>query len=416
MTSDRDNLIRHSVVVLVLTHIASVGNLLFHVVMGRTLSKEEYGILVSMLGIALIFTTPMVAMQNTLAHFAARLAQENRAGDIRGLIHKWMKKIFMVGAPLCLLILVLSSPLASALHLASSLPLVLTTLTILAALFVPVLSGALQGTQSFVWMSVTANAWGIVRLIAGAALVVCISATAVSGLTAYAAGMVASLAIGFVAVALVVPRGGSTGQEAEQSDRYFLLSLASVLGYSVLMYADMILVKRFFTDPEDYGNYARAATIARTMVFLPQPIAGALFPKVVSDGSRSEADTGRLVKALLFGCVIIAGSLTLCIMFPELLLLALYKDTAPTAAMLKLVRTISCAMAPLGLTFLLMNFELAQRRFACLWILFACAAALVGGICLFHSSLWNVVTVLACCATMSTVALATVSFRKRIRC
>jgi O-antigen/teichoic acid export membrane protein len=412
MTSDRDNLIKHSLVVLILAHTAGAANLLFHVVMGRTLSKEEYGILVSMLGIALIFTTPMVAMQNTLAHFAARLVQENRAGDIRGLIRTWIRKIFIVGAPLCLLIIIMSGRLAAALHLPNSLPLVITTCAILAALFVPVLAGALQGTQSFVWMSVTANAWGIVRLMAGAALVVFVSATALSGLTAYAAGMVASLAIGFAAIALVVPREGSTGQNADQSDSYFLLSLASVLGYSVLMYADMILVKRFFTDPEDYGNYARAATIARTMVFLPQPIAGALFPKVVSDGSRSEADTGRLVKALLFGCIIIAVSLALCVVFPQLLLLALYKDAAPTAAMIKLVRAVSCAMAPLGLTFLLMNFELAQRRFACLWILFACAAALVGGICLFHSSLLSIVAVLACCATMSTLALAAVSFRK----
>jgi O-antigen/teichoic acid export membrane protein len=178
------------------------------------------------------------------------------------------------------------------------------------------------------------------------------------------------------------------------------------------MYADMILVKRFFTDPEDYGNYARAATIARTVVFLPQPIASALFPKVVSNGNRSDADTRRLVKALLFGCVIIAGSLALCVMFPQLLLLALYKDATPTPEMIKLVRAVSCAMAPLGLTFLLMNFELAQRRFACLWILLACAVALAGGICFFHSSLWNIVAVLACCATMSALALATVSFRK----
>jgi O-antigen/teichoic acid export membrane protein len=412
MDREPDNLIKHSILVLALTHTANIANLLFHVVMGRTLPKEEYAILVSVLGIALIFATPMVAMQNTLAHFTGRLQQQNRSGDIRRLVRSWIVKILLIGTPAVLLILICCNRAAAALHMPSSVPLIITACAIFAALFVPVLSGALQGIQSFVWMCVTANAWGIVRLILGAVMVACVSASAISGVTAHAVGMVISLLVGTAGIALVIPKGTSSGQELDQSDRYFFLSLAAMLGFSVLMYADMILVKHFFTNPEDYGNYARAATIARTLVFLPFPIAGVLFPKVVSEGGRSAADAGTLIKALLFTCVIIAGSLTLFLLFPKIVLLALYKESSPTAEMVRLVRLLSCAMAPLGLTFMMMNFELAQRRFACLWILAACAAALVGGICVFHASLWNVVITLAGAASVSAIVLAALSFRR----
>jgi len=61
------------------------------------------------------------------------------------------------------------------------------------------------------------------------------------------------------------------------------------------------------------------------MVFLPQPIAWALFPKVVSDGARSAADRRTLFKAIVFAGVIIAASLGLCLVFPKVLLFALYK-------------------------------------------------------------------------------------------
>jgi len=79
--------------------------------------------------------------------------------------------------------------------------------------------------------------------------------------------------------------------------------------------------------------------------------------------------------------------------------------------MVKLVRVVSCAMAPVGLTFLLMNFELAQHRFSCLWVLAVCAAALVGGTWMFHATLWQVAIVLGCSTIPSAAILAVMSFR-----
>jgi O-antigen/teichoic acid export membrane protein len=412
MGKESDNLIRHSILVLALTHTASIANLLFHVVMGRTLPKAEYGILASMLSVTLVFFTPLVAVQNTLAHFAGRLSQEHRAGQIRRLAGSWVRRILLIGTPLLLLIPIFGSYATSALHLPNSTPLLIVACTILMSCLMLVFSGALQGVQSFGWMCIATSSWGIVRLIFGAMLVVFVSATAVSGLAAYAAGMAVSLGLGIAGVAAVIPREPPDGRELGRSDRYFFLSLAALMGFSALMYADMILVKHFFTDPEDYGNYARASTIARTMVFLPQPIAWALFPKVVSDGGRSAADARTLLKALMLACVIIAGSLALCILFPKILLLVLYKESSPTAEMIGLVRFVACAMAPVGLTFLLMNFELAQRRFSCLWVLAACAALLIGGISVFHATLRQAATVLACSTVPSAAILTVMSFRK----
>jgi len=65
-----------------------------------------------------------------------------------------------------------------------------------------------------------------------------------SGLAAYAIGMLVSIC--WESSALRPSYGGAVGwREFAGSDRYFLLSLAAILGFSVLMYADMILVKHF---------------------------------------------------------------------------------------------------------------------------------------------------------------------------
>ena len=50
-------------------------------------------------------------------------------------------------------------------------PVILTCFVLAGALLMPILTGALLGLQSFIWMSAVRIAWGVVRLVAGALFV-----------------------------------------------------------------------------------------------------------------------------------------------------------------------------------------------------------------------------------------------------
>ena len=171
------------------------------------------------------------------------------------------------------------------------------------------------------------------------------------------------------------------------------------------MNADVVMVKHFFPDANEAGLFARAATIGRTMVFLTMPIAMAMFPKVTSTGSTDAHNWKTLISAILYVVVILILAACLCAFFAWVPLRIIYNDRAPDAEMIRLVRWVVCAMTPMGLTYLLMNFQMAQRRFKPSYSLLACAAGYVIGVSLFHETVWQVVTVLGIASLLSAVLL-----------
>jgi O-antigen/teichoic acid export membrane protein len=187
-------------------------------------------------------------------------------------------------------------------------------------------------------------------------------------------------------------------------EKYFIQSLIILTAYGILMNADILLVKHYF-DPVQAGLFARAGTIARTVIFVPMPIAMAMFPKVASAGIVEQRDWKTLGLAVLFVAVLVLGAAVACSLLPWLPLWILYGDRHPTAEMSGLVSAMVWAMLPLGLAYLLMNFELAQHRFRAAYWVVLCASGYVIGVVILHRSLWNVPAVLAAMNVLAVVFL-----------
>jgi O-antigen/teichoic acid export membrane protein len=337
-----------------------------------------------MLGAFFIFYTPLFfSMQNTMAHFSKQLVVENRVNDIRVLAGQWMRKCMRVGLLFLLLSLLVSRPLAGVFHLRSVCPVALTAVILVASLMMPVFAGAFQGMQRFGWMAVASNGWTVVRLGLAIPLVLW-AASAESALIAHLLGVLICIWFGSCAFYRTIPDPVSTGQPLEQAGSYFFGSLAAIFFYSILMNADIVMVKLFFPGEEAFGPYARASVIGRMVVFLSQPIAGALFPKVVARQGRTSAALGALLRAVMLSALLVAGVVTVCSLFPRLPLAVLFGERAPSAELIYTVRCVVWAMAPLSLVFLIMNFELAQNRFAPLIPLGICAVVFVVGFGLVH--------------------------------
>ena len=60
-----------------------------------------------------------------------------------------------------------------------------------------------------------------------------------------------------------------------------------------------------------------------------------------------------------------------------------------------MVRLVVLALSPLSLGFVLMNFEMAQRRFRAVPIALVLAAGYIAGVFIFHDSTMQVVAVMA---------------------
>jgi len=412
---DRDKLIRHSLIVFLFTHTVSFANMLFQMVMRWNLPVAEYGVLYSMLQLTSAVAMPMSAVQNTLAHFTGNLVREGKPGHIRGLARQWINRILPAGIILLLLTVILRNYFAAFFNLATFWPLVPAALTLFVSGFTPIFSGVLQGKQAFVLMGFPGLAFGFLRLGLGCVFLFLLAPTALYGLAANAIGALASAALAYVFYHRSLPQSEQADQAPpERSGRYFWASVAALSGFSILMNMDVVLVQHYFKNPADSGNYASASMIARTLVFLIQPIASAMFPKVSSRGAATNEQKFTFFKSLALSGLIIAAAVLLCALFPQIPLLILCHEKAPSPQMIALVRLVCWAMAPLGLVFMLMNFELAQHRLACVFPLTLCAIAFLGGVALFHNSLHQVVTVFLTVSLAALAMLVIISFRKTV--
>ncbi len=412
---DESGLYRHGALLMAGTLAGAVLNAGFHMVVGRerVLPNAEYGSLVAMLGIILVASTPMLAIQNTLAHFIATLNREGRQGEILPLFGHWIWRFAVASAVIVLGAWMGREGLAAFWNVEPVL--IMTTAVVLAgSLWMSLFFGFLQGVQAFVWLAFLPQAWGLTRLVLGAAFAVLISATATAAVSAQGIGVLVVLALGIGATAsLRLPRGG-TGGRPPGTYRYLGSALLCLGGYALLMNLDTALAKRYF-DAETAGHFAKAATIARTAVFLPVPIATALFPKVTSSGSLDNASWRLLLRALGFGGLIIVGGAGICVAWPQLPWTILYGTWSPDQAQsaAALTRAMVLAMVPLALVYLLLNFEMAQRRFRWALGLVPCGLAYVGGVALFHRHPLQLPAILGALNGIAAILLSVAVLRQR---
>lgn len=396
---DESGLVRHGSMLMVGNLVGAVCNAGFHMVVGRpqVLSNAEYGALVAMLGIILAASMPMLALQNTLAHFVSRLVHAGRRGEVLPLFLHWGRIFAVISGAIALGAWGFRAPLAAFWNVDPSL-IVLAFAVLAASLWMNLFYGLLQGLQSFTWLAWAPQAWGVTRLVLGGAFTLLLSATALAALAAQGAGVLAVLALGAWALFRMRLSREPVAAQPRGTYRYLGSALVCLAGYAMLMNLDAALAKHYF-DGEVAGLFAKAATIARTAVFLPVPIATVLFPKVTSTGDLTDLSWRLLGRAMGFACLLIGAVAGVCLLFPQLPWRILYGPVPVAAAAdaLWLTRAMVLAMSPLAVAYLLLTFEMAQQRFRWCYGLVPCGLGYVGGVALFHGQPMQVAIVLGTC-------------------
>ncbi|MFH0907616.1 MAG: hypothetical protein V1929_02495 [bacterium] len=400
MTKHDEELVRHGILLMAAAQISSVCNILFHGAMGRLLPGPEYGILSSMLAIMLIIGTPIEALRTAFAHYAARAVQDNDRGRILTLMKLWSRRLAWVAVAAVLIGVFASHHIAAYFHMTDTRPVLLTAVVTAGLLYVPLFAGALQGAQSFIWMSVCLQGLAVVRLVVSVLVVWFVTRTATAGVFGQAVGVAAVLVIGLKGLQDTVRGEKPADVVTGGVGGYLAQSLVMLSAFAVVMNIDVMLVRHYL--PEEATRFARAATLGRAIIFLPMPIAFALFPKVVSTGGMTKSSRGLLLKAIGMALVIIGAGLVVCSIVPQLPLRIMYGDTDPQTG--HLFRLMIWALTPMALTYLLMNFEMAQHRFTMTPAMTACALGYVGGVIFWHDRPEHIIAVLAVVSTLSAIA------------
>lgn len=364
-TLTEDRFIRHNFVFFFGYMTVAVFNYLYHPILSRLMSVEEFGEAQALVSIIVqagvfagIFGTIIVNIVSNHRDDAEKMKSVRTLYTIA----------FALNASIAALLIVLGPLIKNALELGSMLPLFLGAAIIV--LNVPFLfhKSFLQGVHEFKAVSISGILGSAARLLGAVALVALGFAAAgavggllLSALLSYA--YVTSKTAGRFPLALLGARRlRLTGLRSEL--RYGGLILFATFLTTFFSNADVLVVKYFF-DPEQAGLYSGISTIARIIFFATGSVSIILFPFIKMKNSPRE-NLAALLKGIgLIGAV--GGSaLVLFAIFPQLMIHLFIGGKYETAS--ELLPRLGLVMFFVSFVNILVNYFLALRRYFLIFV------------------------------------------------
>jgi len=340
-----------------------------HPVVTRALPTSEYGVFATLMQMLAIMSIPACGLQSVIAQQqAAAITEEKQrivASEFRGVL----RALFFVWLVMASATAFFWKPAVAALKIQNPMALVVTVVIGLAALWMPLTQGILQGRQNFLWLGWMniLNAIGRVGLVC---IVVVVFHCRVAGaMTAVLFGMFLVIFPGFCQVRDIWKMERTGVQWRNWLGRVIPLTLG--LGAANFMLtADMVFTQKFFPASQT-GFYAVAGLVGRALIFATQPMALVMFPKLArakATGEKSHAQDLALGATVLVGCCAAIA----CTILPWLPPLITGGERYLAAA--PLVPWFAWCMLPLAVSQIMVNSLMARSRFAAVpWLIMVAA-------------------------------------------
>jgi O-antigen/teichoic acid export membrane protein len=352
---------------------AGIFNYLYHLIMGRLLSPEDYAVVVAFIALTVTVTAPFGVTQTVLADFSTLMLAQGMLGKLKYVIRRLFLLLGLASLLLAAAVFVGRRALARILHIESTFVEVALVLSLVATLGVPGLLGIAQGSRRYGVISIARTLSAAGRLII-AALLVMLGLSLEGALTGVTLGTWGMLI--FLTLAVGGNLQGSevaiTRLEWGLMVRHAGFFAMSRFALALLISSDVIFATARFPS-EVAGYYGGASVLGSILLFLVLPIQVFLFPEVNSRFARGESTDHQLLRpmaAVAASALLFTGAYFL---FPRWIVGVYYgPQYAPAAKLLGIYAIASSGGAIMALQ---ATFNTARHEWRYLWLL--CAGALI---------------------------------------
>jgi O-antigen/teichoic acid export membrane protein len=277
------------------------------------------------------------------------------------------------------------------------------------ALALPLLMGELQGQQRFLSFSSMNVVAATLKLVAAIALGLALGPVGVVLGLAMAAIISYGITFWLVRRRLAIR---FTQPWLRPAARYMALIVPSTLALSVLLSADILLVKHFFSAPAA-GEYSAVAALGRAIFWGAGGVAAVLFPKVIY--RESQGGNGSRIVLVSLGIVAVGGIIGLAVLgvVARSVLTAFAGSAYAGGAVILPLYAI--AMTLLGSASVLIATHQSRARAEFLVVLLPITVAEPLLIVAFHQSLTEVVWIITLSMAALVTGLAMLVFRGPVR-
>jgi O-antigen/teichoic acid export membrane protein len=350
-----------------------------HFVVSREIPKGEYGVFTTLLQVISLMGIPAIGLQPVIAQQQAAAITDEQQRVVASEFRAVWRAIFFIWLGMALVAGIFWQQILAGLKIENSAALAVTVLIGLAAMWMPLVMGILQGRQDFFWLGWTNIFNGVGRFGIVCILILLFHVWAAGSMSAVLLGMMVVIVIGGWLIRDVWKIKPVPVAWRNWLKRVIPLTLG--LGAATFMLsADMIFTQNFFPR-EQTGFYAAAGMIGRALVFFTQPLTLVMFPKLARSAATGEKSNAL---ELALGATLLAGGAAAiaCTLFPWLPLLIVNGKSFLVAA--PLVTWFAWCMLPLTLSMVLINSLMARSKFSAVpWLVlvaigYGVALAMVG--------------------------------------
>jgi O-antigen/teichoic acid export membrane protein len=352
-----NELVRSSLILMILLNIGNGFSYLFQFVMARLLGPADYGILAVITGVVAIFSIPSLSIQTVVAKNTAQFNAYNKISKIKGMFVSLIKKLSIYSFIVFILFSIISIPLSGYLKIDFPI-LLLSGLFIFGAFLQPVGAGILQGLKKF-------NSFGIIFLIntifkftMGVFLVLL-------GWKVYGAtlGFIIGITLSFIFTfpfIMRIMRVKSSEEEIQIFTKKGFVEFMGVFIFVFLFSLDVFFVKAFFSA-ESAGKYAVISMIGKIILFLAMTIGNVMLPINSEKFIKGHKTKDVFRKTIMLTLLICGIPLMIFYLFPEFVVKILFGEIYSSASNILLY--VGVAFSFLSLLNILLLEKISTEKF-----------------------------------------------------
>jgi O-antigen/teichoic acid export membrane protein len=354
---------RGGFILLVMMVLANALNYLFQVLMGRMLTVEEFGTMNALFSWVAIVTMPIGVVTTTTARYIATYKATGESFKIAKLLRRLFGYLALGAVVVLVFGAILSPTLSKYSNINNTLLIVLLSVTLSTGMFLPLLTGAVQGTKQFLKLGLLNFGSTSVKLVLGVGLV-WLGYHLYGVMTALIASNLAMTLVGLYLIrSYVKPQSRANSENLilgkKDIARYAMIAFAINLCIALLSNVDMVFVKRFFSDSLA-GLYGTAALFGRLVIYIPSALVLAMFPIAAEAEASGSGSRAVLMKALFYvsGLSVLAAAVLnlFADLAVKLLMGAKFLPAVPY------VRMTALMAIPVGLMVTLANYCMAIKK------------------------------------------------------
>lgn len=306
-------------------------NFLLNLFISRNLSIADYGVVVSLLSLMMLFALPVGAIVPTIIYFSASFFAKGDLDAVRVLYKRITGVSFLIGVIIFTFFFLFRNLIGQFFHIQEVSLIPLVGMIVLVVFISIANQPLLQAKLSFRFLSYANVLTAFIKLFLGIFFV--FLGYSIGGvLYAFLISSLVFYLLSFMQLKFLFSKGSSIYPLISLKAIFFYGSPAALttLGLTSFITFDIVLVKHFF-NPTDAGIYAVISLIGRVIYYLISPIASVMFPLIAQKHAKREKYHNDLKLALLLVLIPSFSIVVFYAFFPEFVVTFFSKKALPVS-------------------------------------------------------------------------------------